>query len=181
MTAGRLVLVVGASGAGKDSVIGYARSRLAGRDDVVFPPRIVTRAPDATEQPDTMDLARFEHEEALGHFLVSWRAHGLAYALPGWLEDDLRHGRQVVANVSRAIIPALCARFTCCVVMVEAGAALRRARIAARGREEGAAIDARVRRSVARPLRIDACIRNEGTLAEAGEALVALVTGGWRA
>jgi len=41
---GTLVLVVGPSGAGKDSVIGALRQRLAGDDRVAFARRVITRA-----------------------------------------------------------------------------------------------------------------------------------------
>ncbi len=44
---GRLFYVVGASGAGKDSLIEYARNALGSRDAVVFAHRYITRPPTA--------------------------------------------------------------------------------------------------------------------------------------
>jgi ribose 1,5-bisphosphokinase PhnN len=44
---GRLLAVVGPSGAGKDTLIARARTRLAGDPMIVFPLRIVTRAASA--------------------------------------------------------------------------------------------------------------------------------------
>ena len=46
---GRLVVVVGPSGAGKDTLIAGARLRLAGDPTIVFPLRIVTRTASAAE------------------------------------------------------------------------------------------------------------------------------------
>lgn len=46
---GRLVLVVGPSGAGKDTLLGLAKTALAEDHDVVFPRRIVTREASAAE------------------------------------------------------------------------------------------------------------------------------------
>lgn len=175
MTAGRLVLVVGPSGAGKDSVIGYARQHMASQQNVVFARRIVTRPADATETPDTMDLAQFEYEESQGGFLTSWRAHDLAYALPISLAGDVEAGKQVVVNVSRRVIPELRARFRCFVVVIDADETLRRSRIASRGRETAAALEARLRRRIPTDFHADAIILNEGSLTEAGEALMTLL------
>ncbi|MBS1091888.1 phosphonate metabolism protein/1,5-bisphosphokinase (PRPP-forming) PhnN [Gluconobacter sp. Dm-74] len=174
MTVGRLILVVGPSGAGKDSVIGYARQHMA-QQNVVFGRRIVTRPADATETPDTMDLAQFEQDERAGLFLTSWRAHDLAYALPLSLAEDVAAGKQVVVNVSRRVIPELRERFPCFVVVVDADEQLRRDRIASRGREAPAALEARLRRRIPTDFHADAIIRNEGSLAEAGEALMSLI------
>ena len=46
MTA-RLFYLVGASGSGKDSLLGYARGKLAGAPDVLFAHRYITRPADA--------------------------------------------------------------------------------------------------------------------------------------
>ena len=38
---------------------------------------------------------------------MHWEAHGHRYALPRAIDDDIRAGRTVVANVSRTVIAAL--------------------------------------------------------------------------
>ena len=55
---GHLVLVVGPSGAGKDSVIAGARAALKGDAGVVFPRRFVTRLsnPDAEDHVSMSEM-----------------------------------------------------------------------------------------------------------------------------
>jgi ribose 1,5-bisphosphokinase len=76
--AGCLVLVVGPSGAGKDTLIRLARTALAGDARYVFPRRLVTRPPSADEDNAEIDEAAFAEGQAAGRFTLSWRAHGRA-------------------------------------------------------------------------------------------------------
>ena len=104
---GRLVLVVGPSGAGKDTLINLARAECTGNDRVVFPRRVVTRQASAFEDNDELDEAAFRRALAQNQFAIHWEAHGHAYGLPCAIDDDVRAGRTVVANVSRRVIPAV--------------------------------------------------------------------------
>ena len=61
---GCLVLVVGPSGAGKDTLIRLARAALAGDPRYVFPRRLVTRPPSADEDNDQIDEAAFADLQA---------------------------------------------------------------------------------------------------------------------
>ncbi|MCY4190996.1 MAG: hypothetical protein OXD42_06705 [Rhodospirillaceae bacterium] len=105
---GRLFLVVGPSGVGKDSILNGAREALADDARFVFARRFITR--DATvggEDHQPISDAEFSAIEESGGFLFSWRAHGLSYGLPASLRDDLDAGRHVVANVSRAALKVI--------------------------------------------------------------------------
>ncbi len=168
---GTFVAVVGPSGVGKDSLIGFARERLEAGGCVVFVRRVVTRPADGgSEDHDSMDEAAFSEAEAAGEFALSWGAHGLRYGLPVALEDDLAAGRVVVANLSRGMIPALVARYPdALVVAVTADRAVLAERLASRGRETAESIRQRLDRSVgdglpASTVRID----NSGALDVAG-------------
>lgn len=91
--AGRLVLVVGPSGAGKDTLMRLAQEQL--RDDrrFIFVRRVITRKADAAlEDHDTMSEAAFAAAEAAGAFMLSWRAHGLGYGLPRSVADEIAAG-----------------------------------------------------------------------------------------
>ena len=68
---GRLVLVVGPSGAGKDTLLDLARAMLRNDASVVFSRRVVTRAA-AGEPHDTMDPDAFERANYM-RVLQSWQ------------------------------------------------------------------------------------------------------------
>jgi ribose 1,5-bisphosphokinase len=104
---GRLVLVVGPSGAGKDTLLRLAQAACVDDRDIVFPRRVVTR--ESSEAEDNMAMSQDEFRRAREHgdFAVHWEAHGHSYALPLEINDDILAGRAVVANVSRTVIGAL--------------------------------------------------------------------------
>ena len=103
---GRLVLVVGPSGAGKDTLIAGARAACASDHFIVFPRGVITRPSTATEDHDTMSVEAFRQAAALGRFALWWEAHGLFYGIPTSIDDDIRARRTIVCNVSRTITAA---------------------------------------------------------------------------
>jgi ribose 1,5-bisphosphokinase len=108
---GVFVAVVGPSGAGKDTLIAYARAALAADGTVEFVRRVITRPSDAaTEDHDTLADAAFDEAEKGGAFAVSWSAHGLRYGLPESVDRAVGQGQIVVANISRGAIPLVKAR-----------------------------------------------------------------------
>ena len=110
--AGRLVLVVGPSGAGKDTLIAGAKAALAGDRRFVFPRRVVTRPTMAAlEDHESVSPEAFAAARAAGAYALDWEAHGLGYGLPASLVDDIAAGRVVVFNGSRAMVPAAQAKF----------------------------------------------------------------------
>ncbi|HET6184622.1 MAG TPA: phosphonate metabolism protein/1,5-bisphosphokinase (PRPP-forming) PhnN [Acetobacteraceae bacterium] len=146
--AGTLVLVVGPSGAGKDTLLAHARRALAGDARFRFVRRVITRPAEAGgEEHDAVNAAEF----ARRRFALSWQAHGLSYGVPEDVADDLRAGRVVVANVSRAVVAEAALRFPVRLIEVTAPASVLAARLAARGREAAGDIAARLARRVALP------------------------------
>jgi thymidine phosphorylase len=150
MRQGTFFLVVGPSGAGKDSLIDGARALLEPTGRYVFARRVVTRpAGSPGEDHEAATDEAFDAREARGDFLITWGAHGLRYGLPAELKRLVEAGRNVIANGSRATIAALAARLPRFVVVeVTAPPEVLAARIAGRGRESGEAIEKRLSRTV---------------------------------
>jgi ribose 1,5-bisphosphokinase len=179
---GNLFYVVGASGAGKDSLLGYAREKLAGDAPVLFAHRYITRPADAGgEHHMALTPAEFALRKSLGLFALDWESHGLSYGLGVEIDTWLNAGANVVMNGSRGHLPETSRRYptNLCVVLITVDPAVLRARLVARGRESAAEIEERVARSAAFTVEHPnlKVIRNEGLLATAGEELVALLTG----
>ena len=176
---GTLVLVVGPSGAGKDSLIAWCRQRLAGDPAVVFPRRVVTRTADSgAEDHDAATEAEFEAGVAEGAFALHWRAHGLGYGIPASIAADLAAGRNVVVNVSRAVLDEARRRFPPVrVAVVTAPPEVLAERLRRRNRETVGDIATRLARAAAyAPTGPDVVlIENAGSLEEAGAHLAALV------
>ena len=175
---GRLVLVVGPSGAGKDTLIDQARTAFQGNSSVVFPRRIVTRAA-ADEPHDTMDENAFEGAARAGAFALAWEAHGLRYGIPAGIDDDIRAGRTVVCNVSRAIIGEARERYAeVLVVLVTAPPEILAARLAARARGSDGDLSRRLARSENfAALAADCVVANVGAAEAAAAALIAAIAG----
>ncbi|HXA72014.1 MAG TPA: phosphonate metabolism protein/1,5-bisphosphokinase (PRPP-forming) PhnN [Stellaceae bacterium] len=146
---GTLILVVGPSGAGKDTLIAGARAALKGDARFVFPRRAITRSQLAGgEDNETMTPGAFAAAMAAGAFALAWRAHGLSYGIPVAIEAALGQGRHVVANVSRSVIPEARQRYQP-LRIVEASAPIEvlAERLAARGRESSSDIAQRLARA----------------------------------
>jgi ribose 1,5-bisphosphokinase len=163
---GRLVLVVGPSGAGKDTLLRLAQAACADDRDVVFPRRIVTRASSADEDNIAMSPEDFSRARDHGDFAVHWDAHGHSYALPLAINDDISAGRAVVVNVSRTVISALRQAYAnVIVVAITAPPDVLAQRLAARARNSDGNIADRLARSVN-----DASVNADVTILNAGSA-----------
>lgn len=176
---GALIVIVGPSGAGKDTLINWLRTRLDDDRDILFVRRTVTRAAHPSlEDHDAMSAEAFAKAEAEGRFCFTWEAHGLRYGLPSALADHLRGGGTAIANGSRRTLPALCRRFrNMTVVNITVERSILAARLAARGRECAEEIAARLARTgiEMNPDCELVHLDNSGSVPAAGEALLALV------
>jgi len=146
---GTLIVVVGPSGAGKDTLIEGARNALSGDPRFVFPRRVITRAAEAGgEEHEAASPSQFAAAEASGAFALAWDAHGLRYGIPGSIDAELARGRHVVVNVSRSIVAEARKRYRpLAIVEVTAPVEVLAERLAARGRESAADIAGRLARS----------------------------------
>ncbi len=177
---GRLVLVVGPSGVGKDSVLRYAMARFAGDARFVFPRRCVTRAVDVTaEDHDSLDERTFDELAGQGAFALMWAAHGHKYGVRSGINTELERGQIVAVNVSRTIIAEVARRYpNAIVVEITAEPSIRIVRLAARKRETANDIQQRILREVvapAHPLPLYV-FKNDGEISDAGDELCRLLS-----
>src|SRR6266705_2704677 len=104
---GRLVLVVGPSGAGKDTLLGLAKAACADDRNIVFPRRVITREASVSEDNEEVSAGTFQEALARDEYAMHWEAHGHRYALSRAIDDDIRAGHTLVANVTRTVIAAM--------------------------------------------------------------------------
>lgn len=143
---GVLHLVVGASGAGKDTLMAEAAKA---RPDLLVAERVITRPSDAGgEVHRGVDEAEFDRLERAGAFALSWRAHGLGYGVPIAAVEALDIPRHALVNVSRSVVAEARRRYgPLRVLLVSATPEARAARLAGRGRESAEDVAERLRRA----------------------------------
>ncbi|MBY5534779.1 phosphonate metabolism protein/1,5-bisphosphokinase (PRPP-forming) PhnN [Rhizobium leguminosarum] len=178
---GIMVVVVGPSGAGKDTLMNLAARRFKGRDDVHFVRRVITRHRDAGgEDHLSVSLQGFAAMEQSGSFAVWWEAHGLKYGIPAEVSVALSKGHVVVANGSRSALHRFQAAFPRLkVINVTASPEVLAGRLEARGRETHEDIMARLARG---PLTVrgeyDVVeLDNSGSLEEAEQKMIEILDG----
>lgn len=146
-----LILVVGPSGAGKDTIMRSAQAKLANCSDIRFVKRFVTRRSSESEENFSVDPATFARMKEAGAFALTWVAHSLQYGVPGDIGQDIAEGKCVVVNGSRSIIAEAATAFATGVIFVTAPLEILTSRLVARGREDEEDIRRRLRRSVPIP------------------------------
>ena len=176
---GRLILVVGPSGAGKDTLLGLAKAACAGDGNVVFARRAVTREASPFEENEQLSLDAFRQARSQGDFAVHWEAHGHCYALSRALDDDIRAGRTVVANVSRAVVEAVRRAYADVVVIsITAPPEILSQRLAARARSSDGRLADRLARAVDDAATVpDVTITNIGSAEHHARELVRIIKG----
>jgi ribose 1,5-bisphosphokinase len=146
---GRLVLVVGPSGAGKDTLLALAKAACADDPNIVFPRRVITRQASVSEDNDEVSRDAFLQALARNEYAVHWEAHGHCYALSRKIDDELRAGRTVIANVSRTVVAAMRRTYADVVVIsITAPSQVLAERLAMRGRSSDGKIEHRLSRTV---------------------------------
>jgi len=177
---GAIIVVVGPSGAGKDSVIGFVAQHFADRADIDFVRRVITRPSDAGgEDHESISGEVFDSRLSAGDFAVSWQAHGLKYGIPKDTLEKVRAGRILIANGSRVVLGQFRQVFPrVAIVNITASPQVLASRLVARGRESEQDILNRLKRQV--PDIFDepdvTTIDNSGPLEIAGSRFAALVT-----
>ncbi|MES2730554.1 MAG: phosphonate metabolism protein/1,5-bisphosphokinase (PRPP-forming) PhnN [Bacteroidota bacterium] len=149
MNSGKLFYVIGPSGAGKDSVMTYAREKIDGQLPVLFAHRYITRPADAGgENHVYLSPNEFLKRKALGLFALDWQSHGNFYGIGTEINTWLAGGATVVVNGSREYLPTATERFPqMWVVLISVSPEVLYQRLVARRRETMEEINCRIERS----------------------------------
>ncbi|EPR43816.1 phosphonate metabolism 15-bisphosphokinase (PRPP-forming) PhnN [Desulfovibrio sp. X2] len=174
----RPIYLIGASGAGKDSLLAGLRARLDPRA-FAFAHRYITRpAESGGENHVSLTRAEFTARLDLGLFALSWESHGNLYGIGREMDLWRAAGLHVVMNGSRAYLPTARERYPDLLpVLVSVPPDVLALRLAARGRETPEEIGLRLERARAYDLDdLDdpACLRidNSGTLDQSLDRLI---------
>ncbi|WP_313646369.1 phosphonate metabolism protein/1,5-bisphosphokinase (PRPP-forming) PhnN [Pseudomonas sp.] len=178
---GRLIFLLGPSGAGKDSLIDAARPQLLAAG-VQIARRVITRSAEAKgEAAEGVSTERFRQLREQGAFAMHWHANGLDYGIAVQVDTWLAEGHSVLVNGSRAYLPQALQRYPdLLAVALQVSPTVLRQRLLARGRETSEQIDQRLARNdqlqtpqappgVVRPL------DNSGQLADTVTRFIALL------
>ena len=163
---GRLILVVGPSGAGKDTLLSLARAACADDRNIVFPRRAVTREASAFEDNVQVSRDAFDQELKQDAYAMHWQAHGHCYGVPRAIDDEIRAGRTVIVNVSRTVIGAMRRTYAdVIVVSITAPPQVLAERLAMRARGSDGRLEQRLGRNVE-----DAATAPDVTISNVGSA-----------
>ncbi|MBO9647508.1 MAG: phosphonate metabolism protein/1,5-bisphosphokinase (PRPP-forming) PhnN [Variovorax sp.] len=168
----RLLVIVGPSGAGKDTVMTAWRQRATelGKHLHIAQRAITRPAHAGGEAHEALSHEHWQAECDDGAFALHWRANGLAYGVRMRELQALVAGT-VLLNGSRAALPAIRGSAPRCrVVQITASAAVLAQRLRARGREDPKAIEHRLARTALVPA--DFTLANDGSVVESVAALM---------
>lgn len=177
---GQLFYIIGASGAGKDSLLNYVRPLLADRS-VVVAHRYITRPVELTgENHIQLSEAEFLNRQGRGCFLFSWQSHGLYYGIGCEVQNWLDLGLNVVINGSRGYLDEATSLMPDIKpVLITVSQDKLKARLEQRGRESSAEITERLQRAqqfdqLSHPNLIK--VSNNESLEVAGQQLFTVLT-----
>jgi ribose 1,5-bisphosphokinase len=173
----KVILVVGPSGAGKDTLLRAAREHFAAVPTLGFARRYITRPPGVDEDNYYVDEVGFSFLEKAAFFVSSWRAHRNCYGVPRH-EINQNNGKgSVIASISRSSIAdferACDAPVT---ILVTARPDVLEERLRSRGRESIEKIRERLQRA-RKPLNTDNYISfdNSGDLWQSKNDFISLL------
>lgn len=178
----KLFYIIGASGAGKDTLINYCRQKTEGITPVIFAHRYITRPISAgNENHIALSPAEFELRQNGGLFAMHWHSHGLYYGIGIEINLWLKMGFNVVVNGSREYLATAKMLFPQLnAISIEADPEVIAHRLQNRGRETGNALVERINRNST--LQFDhnnvLVIQNNSTIEEAGEQLLRTLLSG---
>ncbi|MFX1277683.1 MAG: phosphonate metabolism protein/1,5-bisphosphokinase (PRPP-forming) PhnN [Promethearchaeota archaeon] len=176
---GTLILVVGNSSSGKDSIIsGVIKRYPLNKKKIYSPKRYITRPPSESEKNYSISPEEFEEMEKNGKFSLSWKIYGLCYGIPIEIDEYLENGHHVIINVSRMIIDEAKSIYeNIKVIFIEVPLEIIISRLKERGRESEALIQKRIERAKTYQTfkKVDLIVDNSGELDDAINQLLSYI------
>ncbi|HED15179.1 MAG TPA: phosphonate metabolism protein/1,5-bisphosphokinase (PRPP-forming) PhnN [Gammaproteobacteria bacterium] len=177
----KLFYVIGASGAGKDSLIHYIRGSLPEDAPVMFAHRYITRPADAGgENHVALSAQEFAQRQQQGCFSMDWHSHETHYGIGSEIDEWLSKGLDVVVNGSREYLQEATKKYKNIVpILICVDPDLLADRLFARGRETFSQVSQRVAHAIKLEDTVyHPClqkIENNGVLEEAGDQLLQII------
>ena len=146
---GLLVLVVGNSGSGKDSIMKGVKERFPSElKSLYLTQRFITRPSSDTEDNISITPEEFKKMSLQGGFGLEWHIYGLDYGVPIEIDDWMKNGHLVLVNVSRSIVKKARDIYqNILVVFIEVPFEITLKRIKERARESGERLEERIQRA----------------------------------
>ncbi len=146
---GILVLVVGNSGSGKDSIIsGVVKRFPSDLKEIHLTQRYITRPASETEDNIAITPEIFKEMSLQKKFAFEWHIYDLDYGVPIDIDDWLKKGHPVLVNVSRTIVKKARSIYRkILVVFIKVPFEITFQRIKERDRESGKQLQQRIQRA----------------------------------
>jgi ribose 1,5-bisphosphokinase len=148
----RLIYVVGPSGAGKDTLLSWLKSRVRSSSLLHWARRTIDRPPSTdsnAEQHESIDSIGFENLLKEGAFAMHWEANSHRYGIRFQEIAPLYQFKWVIVNGSRGYLPKAASEYPGMTILhITADQELLRKRLIDRGRESNQLIEERMRREV---------------------------------
>jgi ribose 1,5-bisphosphokinase len=180
---GRLFYIMGASGAGKDTLLQGCQDRAVSEGGPIVARRYITRQPDGgTENHLWLSPAEFEQRVTRGDFAMHWAANGHCYGIGREIDQWLADGQIVMVNGSRSYLNEAAARYgnTLTPLLIRVDPARLKERLVMRGRESMTEIEARLQRANQLEQQLPTgclVIENNGPVADAVSNLLEAISG----
>lgn len=144
-----LVIVIGPSGSGKDTLIAGVRKALSSDPAFYFATRDITRPlVVGDEEHIAVSEESFLQRQEAGVYAISWHAHDTWYGINQTIEDCLADGKVVVFNGSRAASDEAKKRFPGVkIIFINVPKNILAERLTARGRESDLQVRERMLRN----------------------------------
>ena len=171
-----LFYIIGASGAGKDSLMNHCRGQINGALPIVFAHRYITRPANAGAE-NHVSLTNEEFQLRLQHglFALHWESHGLYYGIGIEINTWLQKGLSVIINGSREYLNTAIEKYPAIQpILITADTDLIKTRLNSRGREDDKSIAERLARNEQMSMADVEIIRiqNNGTIDDAAIQLL---------